>query len=107
MSSKRIYGFSPSSESIGPFNYLYRITNIVEQKHYYGVRTPKNKPPKEDLGISYFSSSHDKNFKVDQKLHPENYKYKVIRISESRKSVIELEIYLHYLIFNKLYVNLL
>jgi len=95
MSSINIYGVSPSSDSIGPYHYIYRITNIVENKHYYGVRTSKNILPKEDLGTKYFSSSYDKEFIQDQKDHPENYKYKVIRISESRQTVSEIEVYLH------------
>ena len=32
-------------------NYVYRITNIVDNKHYYGVRTSKNISPKEDIGV--------------------------------------------------------
>ena len=94
MSSINIYGVSPSSNSIGPFHYLYRITNVVENKHYYGIRTSKNALPQDDLGTKYFSSSRDKEFITDQKLHPENYKYKIVRISENRKEVAELEIFM-------------
>jgi group I intron endonuclease len=73
------------------YNYVYRITNKVEQKHYYGVRGC-NVAPKLDLGIKYFSSSHDKEFKDDQKNHPENYKYKIVRICSTRKEADKLEI---------------
>jgi group I intron endonuclease len=73
------------------YNYVYRITNKVEQKHYYGVRGC-NVEPKLDLGIKYFSSSRDKEFKDDQKNHSENYKYKIVRICSTRKEADALEI---------------
>ncbi len=78
------------------YHYLYRITNLVENKHYYGIRTSRNDIlPHQDLGVKYFSSSTDKNFIKDQKEHPENYRYKVIIVSDSRKKVANLEIKLH------------
>lgn len=77
------------------YHYLYRITNLIDQKHYYGIRTSKNVSPTQDLGISYFSSSHDKEFITDQLIHPENYRYKVIIICNSIQKVINLEIKLH------------
>jgi hypothetical protein len=64
-------------------------------KHYYGSRSCKNCHPKDDLGIKYFSSSHDKNFIKDQKEYPEHYRYKIIRICKSRKDAYSLEIKLH------------
>jgi len=76
------------------YNYVYRITNKIEQKHYYGVRGC-NVEAKLDLGIKYFSSSRDKEFKDDQKNHPENYKYKIVRICSNRKEADALEIKLH------------
>jgi len=75
-------------------HYTYRITNIILNKHYYGVRTSKINP-KLDLGTKYFSSSCDKDFISDQKINPQNYKYKVIKISNTRKEAMELEIKLH------------
>ena len=96
MSSNRIYGTLPPLNLYGPFHYLYRITNIVEQKYYYGIRTPpKNITPQEDLGIKYFSSSKDKYFREDQKKHPQNYKYKIVAIKKTRKEIVNLEIFLH------------
>ena len=50
-------------------HYVYRITNKVENKHYYGCRTTKLEP-KDDLGSKYFSSSKDKSFIKDQKRKP-------------------------------------
>lgn len=76
------------------YHYTYRITNKILNKHYYGVRTSKIHP-KLDLGIKYFSSSCDKNFILDQKLNPTNYKYIIIRICNSRKEAGDLEIKLH------------
>jgi len=76
------------------YNYVYRITNKVEQKYYYGVRGC-NVEPKLDLGIKYFSSSSDKEFKDDQKNHPENYKYKIVRICSTSDEADTLEIKLH------------
>ena len=77
------------------YNYLYRITNLKERKHYYGTRTSKNVLPSQDLGIRYFSTSYDKEFINDQQIHPENYRYKVIVISDSIKKIVSLEIKLH------------
>lgn len=76
------------------YHYTYRITNIVEHKHYYGTRSSKVKP-ENDLGVKYFSSSKDIDFIKDQKKNPRNYKYKIIKISKTRKEAIELEIKLH------------
>lgn len=76
-------------------NYVYRITNINESKHYYGVRTAKNRSPEEDLGIKYFSSSTDTRFMEEQKAFPKNFKYKIVRKFESRIDAASFEIYLH------------
>ena len=76
------------------YHYTYRITNIILNKHYYGVRTSKI-IPKDDLGNNYFSSSSDTSFIQDQKSNPKDYKYKVIRISNSREYASQLEIKLH------------
>jgi len=82
------------------FHYAYRITNLSEQKHYYGSRTSKIAPC-EDLGKEYFSSSTDSDFKRDQRANSENYKYKVIKIYKTRKGAMNMEIKLH----NKLSVG--
>ncbi len=77
-------------------HYVYRITNKVLNKHYYGVRTCSGLPV-DDIGIKYFSSSSDKEFKLDQvnNKYKYKYKYKVIYIFKSRKEAVELEIKLH------------
>ena len=75
-------------------HYVYRITNKIENKHYYGVRSTKLEP-KDDLGIKYFSSSTDRVFIKGQKENPYNYKYKIIKIFSTREEAIKLEIKLH------------
>jgi hypothetical protein len=82
------------SKSIYTHHYVYRITNVLLNKHYYGSRSCKCNP-RDDLGIKYFSSSKDKDFVKDQKEHPEHYLYKIIRICETRKDAYALEILLH------------
>lgn len=76
------------------YHYVYRITNIIERKHYYGVRSCST-PPAEDLGITYFSSSTDKMFIKDQKENTNKYRYKVIIFCNSREKANALEIKLH------------
>ena len=82
MSSKTIY------------YYVYRITNLIEGKHYYGSRTSKTHPSK-DLGKKYFSSSSDSEFIEDQKENPNHYKYKIIKIFDTREEAVSFEIKLH------------
>ena len=77
------------------YHYVYRITNILLNKHYYGTRTSKNKTPEEDIGIYYFSSSSDKEFIKDQKDNPQDYRYKIIKKFNTRENALKLEIKLH------------
>ena len=76
------------------FHYVYRITNLKENKHYYGCRSSKEEP-KLDLGIKYFSSSKDKDFIQEQKDNKNIFKYKIIKTFDSREEAIKLEIKLH------------
>jgi len=76
------------------YHYTYRITNKILNKHYYGIRSSDDLP-KEDLGTNYFSSSTDEEFIEDQKQNPSHYKYKIVRISKTRKEALELEVFLH------------
>ena len=75
-------------------HYVYRITNIKENKHYYGCRTSKIKPVN-DLGINYFSSSKNKEFIKEQIERPWQFKYKIVKIYDTRERAIDLEIKLH------------
>ena len=77
------------------FNYVYRITNTVERKYYYGVHSC-NDLPRERIGVKYFSSSTDEIFLEDQKSNPSHYKYKIIKFFDTRKSAVKLEIFLHH-----------
>jgi hypothetical protein len=76
------------------YHYVYRITNLVEKKHYYGKRSSRIEP-KLDLGIKYFSSSRDKEFQADQKSNPQNYKYKIVQIFHKVEEACLREIELH------------
>jgi len=98
MSNKSIYGATvPSTfkSDDGRFHYVYRITNIVSNKHYYGKRTTSIDPFM-DLGTKYFSSSTDKEFLTEQESVPQNFKYKVIGIFTTSQGALELEIKLHF-----------
>ena len=75
-------------------HYVYRITNKKLNKHYYGVRSCSYEPAN-DLGTHYFSSSTDKEFMRDQKEHPENYKYKIVKEFNNRKDAEYYEKFLH------------
>ena len=76
------------------YHYVYRITNTISNKHYYGKRSC-NILPKNDLGVKYFSSSHDELFIRDQKQNTQNYKYKIIRVFDTSKDALSFEIRLH------------
>lgn len=73
--------------------YVYRITNIIQEKHYYGVRKSDN--PKVDLGKKYFSSSSDRDFIQEQKTNPERYRYKIVRRDMNKLEAYGLECLLH------------
>ena len=70
------------------------ITNTKLQKHYIGVHTSKI-PPIHDIGIKYFSSASDKEFKKDQKSNPQDYEYKITGVFPSREEALLNEIELH------------
>lgn len=76
------------------YHYVYRITNIILKKYYYGVRSCQN-DPKDDLGHKYFSSSTDKYFIQDQKNNSQHYKYKIIKLFKNRESAELFETKLH------------
>lgn len=102
MSSLSIYGTKDIFlGEDNKYHYVYRITNIVENKHYYGKRS-SSVDPYEDLGRIYLSSSTDKNFILEQKQTPEKFKYKIIKCFYSSTAALLGEIYLH----NKFNVNL-
>ena len=77
---------------------VYRITNLVEKKHYYGYKSTKIHPSKV-VGITYFSSSKGSSGKIfidDQKKNPNNYRYKIVQIFHNAQKAIDREIKLHH-----------
>lgn len=76
------------------YHYVYRITNTKLNKHYYGTRS-SNIEPFKDLGVKYFSSASDEEFRNDQKNNPQDYKYVIVSVFNSRKEAMQLEIKLH------------
>lgn len=94
MSSKSIYIYGSSTfvTSDDKYHYTYRITNIQENKHYYGVRTTKV-DPYSDLGTEYFSSS--KILRPIVKQNPELFKFKILKCFKTRKEAMAHEIFLH------------
>lgn len=78
----------------GKYYYVYRITNKSTKRHYYGSRVC-NRNPKEDLGVTYFSSSYDKEFITEQKVNAENFKYKIVKACISNVDKQLFESYLH------------
>ena len=76
------------------FHYVYEIIELNSDMRYIGSRTSKIHPTL-DIGIKYFSSSRNKEFILNQKNNPSNYKYVVLDIFEDKKSAIDEEIRLH------------
>jgi len=91
------------NDSKKQFYYVYRIINIVENKHYYGSRTAEHANPKElgtfpfrnKPGESYFSSSSCKIFMLDQELYLERFKYKLVSVHDTIKEALKKEQRLH------------
>lgn len=76
--------------------YVYRITNRLLGKHYYGCRSiPSNVLPVNDLGVKYFSSSRDREFIKDQKQNREAYKYIILYVTYDKRKALNLEVRLH------------
>jgi hypothetical protein len=76
------------------FHYVYRVTSLIENKHYYGSRS-SILHPKEDLGIKYFTSSTDKDFVNNFKQNPKQFKLKIVSIFNNREDALLFEIKLH------------
>lgn len=81
-------------------HYVYRISNILTNQHYYGVRSTKLSPI-DDLGKKYFSSSTDLTFIKEQKMNPYDFLYKIIRTFDTRRSANDFESKIH----NKFHVS--
>ena len=81
-------------DSDGRYHYVYRISCKETGRHYYGCRTSEVHPSK-DLGVVYFSSSLNEDFKSDVMSNPQNYKFKVVKILNSPSDKIIFEAFLH------------
>ncbi len=75
-------------------HYTYSILHIPTHLEYLGTRST-NLEPKDDIGIKYFSSSSDKEFKDDQRKNPDDYRYLVLNNFDTREEALKHEIYLH------------
>ena len=80
---------------LGRYCYVYRITNVIDNKHYYGSRV-SDVHPKMDIGVKYFSSSFHKGFMQEQRNYPDRFKYKVVRVCKDNIDKQLFESYLHY-----------
>jgi len=76
------------------FHYVYEIIDLNNYKKYIGSRTSKV-DPENDLGILYFSSSKDIEFKKRQKNNPNDFLYNILGIFNTRKEAIVFESSLH------------
>ena len=76
------------------YHYVYKITNKNSGMMYIGSRSSVVEPSK-DIGIEYFSSSVDKEFKSDQRNNPSDYAYEVIETFNCRGDASNFEIKLH------------
>ena len=76
------------------YHYVYNIKELSSNRNYIGVRSC-NCLPEQDLGIKYFSSSTDKEFIVNQKINPANYKYEILSLYETKQLAINEECRLH------------
>ena len=82
------------------FHNTYRITNIKERMYYYGVHSC-DCLPEEEIGLTYFSSSKNKEFIKDQKENPQNYKYKIIKIFQKANGGQRVK---KYIVFEVLFI---
>ncbi len=75
-------------------HYVYQIIHLLYALRYIGTRSCYISP-EEDLGIHYFSSSHDKEFMKEQFKYPERFRYEILQEFGSREEALEYETKLH------------
>lgn len=75
-------------------HYVYLITEIDTNRKYIGLRSCECLPIY-DLGIDYFSSSRDLEFRKNQIKNPDNYKYEILKEFNNRLDAANYEIELH------------
>ena len=71
------------------YHYLYRITNKLEGKHYYGSRSSVVEPTS-DLGVRYFSSSTAVRKDI-RRLGVSAFKFKVVSYHDKRTDAYSAE----------------
>ncbi len=81
--------FEPDSR----IHYVYRVTNLISNTHYYGSKTDNLEPT---IGVRYFTSSNNREFRKDFKENIKNYKVKIIRFFNNKADKIIFESYLHH-----------
>lgn len=75
-------------------NYVYWIENRGTNVSYVGVRSCDIEPV-DDIGVKYFTSSQDKEFKQDFTNNPEKYNIDIINNFIERQEAINLEVQIH------------
>ncbi len=75
------------------YHYVYRITNKLTSKHYYGKRSSNDKPSN-DLGVYYFSSCKDLKKDISE-YGGNNFLFKVIKTFKTSIDAINFESKLH------------
>lgn len=69
----------------GKYHYLYKITNKINQRYYYGIHSTKN------LNSDHYMGSGKVLKKAICKYGVENFKKDIIKFVNSRKELIQLE----------------
>lgn len=68
------------------FPYVYRVTNKITGQFYIGKKTTPG-----EIGVDYFTSSSDKDFKAGFKSNPENYLCEKLFESNDLKEISIIE----------------
>ncbi len=75
-------------------HYVYGITHRWTSKRYIGAKSCFLLP-KDNIGVEYFSSSTDKDFREELKLYPERFIFEVLKEFDTREEALLYEIELH------------
>ena len=75
----------------GRVYYVYRITSLIDGKHYYGSRIKKKGTIEEDFWKYCTSSTRKKDIKTNKN----NYKLKIIKTLQSNTEMMLYESFLH------------
>ena len=75
-------------------HYTYNIINKTNGKYYIGMRSSEVNPV-EDIGINYFGSSKNEEFRQALKEDKSNFIYKVIETYDSREDAYKGEERIH------------